>query len=127
MLESGTLKCLAQDGDAATYAAKLKNAETRIDWSLPARTVHNHIRGLSPYPGAWFEIVLNGKRERVRALGSVRAEGDAGPGTLLDESLTIACGEGAVRLMKVQRAGKKPVLADAFLNGTSLKSGLLLD
>jgi len=126
-IESRALKCLAQDGDAATYAAKLANAETRIDWSLPAQTVHNHIRGLSPYPGAWFEIVLNGKRERVRALGSVRAQGDAGAGTLLDESLTIACGEGAVRLTKVQRAGKKPVLADAFLNGVALPAGTVLD
>ena len=126
-LESGTLQCLAQDDENATYAAKIKNAETRIDWSEPAKVVHNHIRGLSPYPGAWFELALNGRGERVKVLGSRLAEGDGAPGALLDEDLTVACGEGAVRLAKVQRAGKKPMSADAFLRGIDLPVGTVLD
>jgi methionyl-tRNA formyltransferase len=126
-LEDGTLVCRDQDNAAATYAPKLDNKETRIDWRLPARTVHDRIRGLAPHPGAWFEIEHNGKRERVRALGAVMADGEGAPGTLLDDALTIACGEGAVRLTKVQRAGKMPVSAQAFLNGATLRAGTVLD
>ncbi len=125
-LEEGTLRCEAQDEAAATYAAKLTNAETRIDWLLPAKQVHNHIRGLAPYPGAWFELDRNGSCERVKVLGSVVAEGGGAPGTLLDGRLTVACGEGAVRLSKVQRAGKKPMPAEAFLRGLSLAPGTRL-
>ena len=126
-LEDGSLDCHAQDDKAATYAPKLDNKETRINWRLPARDVHDRIRGLSPYPGAWFEIALGGKRERIKVLSAALAEGQGTPGTLLDDPLTVACGEGAVRLTKVQRAGKKPMSAQAFLNGTSLKSGTVLD
>ncbi|NIR61203.1 MAG: methionyl-tRNA formyltransferase, partial [Gammaproteobacteria bacterium] len=104
-LESGTLQCLAQDDENATYAAKIKNAETRIDWSEPAKVVHNHIRGLAPYPGAWFELAQGDERERVKVLGSKLAEGKGASGTLLDDALMVACGDGAVRLTKVQRAG----------------------
>ena len=85
------------------------------------------IRGLSPYPGAWFELDINGKRERIRALRSTLAAKGAGPpGTLLDERLTVACGEGAVRLTEVQRAGKKPMAADEFLRGVKLRAGTVL-
>jgi methionyl-tRNA formyltransferase len=126
-LEDGTLTCRDQNDAAATYAPKLDNKETRIDWRRPARDVHNHIRGLSPYPGAWFEIDLKGKRERVKVLRSAMGEGQGAPGTLLDDALTIACGEGAVRLTTVQRAGKKPVSAQAFLNGAKLPAGTVLD
>jgi len=126
-LESGTLQCLAQDDKAATYAAKITNAETRIDWSAPARVVHNHIRGLAPYPGAWFEIQVGRKRERVKALGSSVAEDKGLPGTILDDGLTVACGEGAVSLTEVQRAGKKPMSAEAFLRGIDLPPGTVLD
>jgi len=125
-LEEGTLDCVAQHDEAATYASKLDNKETRIDWRLPARDVHDRIRGLSPYPGAWFEIEQGGKRERVKALGSERAEGKGAPGTLLDDRLTVACGEGAVRLTKVQRAGKTPVTGEAFLRGVHLSPGTVL-
>jgi len=126
-LENGTLQCQAQHDEAATYAPKLDNKETRIDWRLLARDVHDRIRGLSPFPGAWFEIDQAGKRERVKALGSVVAEGEGAPGTVLDDRLTVACGEGAVRLTAVQRAGKKPVSASAFLNGATLAGGTVLD
>jgi len=81
--------------------------------------VHDHIRGLSPYPGAWFE--LNGVR--VKALRSTKSEGNGAPGTVLDDKLTIACGAGAVRLMQIQRAGKQPMSADDFLRGTPVARG----
>lgn len=126
-LEEGTLHCHAQHDEATTYAPKLDNKETRINWRLLARDVHDRIRGLSPYPGAWFEVEFNGKRERVKALGSVLADGEGAPGTLLDDRLTVACGEGAVRLTKVQRAGKMPVSGEAFLRGVHLAPGTILD
>ena len=125
-LRSGTLQCEAQDDEVATYAAKLTNAEARIDWTRATHEVHNHIRGLAPYPGAWCEIEHGGKRERVKVQGSSLVEGQAAQGTVLDERLTIACGKGAVRLTKVQRAGKKPMSAEAFLRGSNLAPGTRL-
>jgi methionyl-tRNA formyltransferase len=125
-LEHGELDCRPQAEDGVTYAEKINTAETRIDWSRPAREVHNQIRGLSPYPGAWFEAEINGKRERIKALRSTLAEGSSAPGTLLDDNLTVACGEGAVRLVEVQRAGKKPMAAEEFLRGVALAPGTLL-
>ena len=125
-LESGTLDCRPQPGDGITYAAKIDTAEARIDWSRPAQEVHNRIRGLSPHPGASFEIELNGKRERVKALRSTLASGAGAPGTLIDDRLTIACGEGGLRLIEVQRAGKRPMAADEFLRGVPLRSGTIM-
>jgi methionyl-tRNA formyltransferase len=84
--------------------------------------VHNHIRGLSPFPGAWFE--LDGAR--MKALRSTRGEGSGVPGVVLDDNLTIACQNGSVRLVKVQRAGKAPMTADEFLRGTPVKRGVIL-
>ncbi|BAQ16233.1 methionyl-tRNA formyltransferase [Methyloceanibacter caenitepidi] len=125
-LGEGKLHCVKQDGGLATYAAKLTNEETRIDWARPAQEVHNHIRGLSPYPGAWFELVQKGKTERVKVQGSTLEKGRGAPGQLLDDRLTVACADGAVRLTRVQRAGKKPMLADAFLRGVDLPVGSTL-
>lgn len=125
-LERGGRDCKPQPDEGVTYAHKLDSAEARIDWSLPAREVHNLIRGLSPHPGAWFEVEVNGKPERIRALRAVLARGSGAPGTLLDERLTIACGEGALRLTEVQRAGKRPMLGDAFLRGVKLRAGMRL-
>jgi len=122
-LERGRLDCKPQPSQGATYAEKIEPAESRIDWSRTCREVHNHIRGLSPHPGAWFEVALHGKTERVRALRSTLAEGDGSPGTLLDDRLTIACGHGAVRLTQVQRAGKRPMSAEDFLRGVQLAPG----
>jgi methionyl-tRNA formyltransferase len=125
-LGDGQLHCVEQDGARAAYASKLTNEETRIDWARPAQEVHNHIRGLSPYPGAWFQIIQNGKTERVKVQGSTLEEGRGAPGTLLDDRLTVACADGAVRLTRVQRAGRKPMLADAFLRGIDLPPGSTL-
>jgi methionyl-tRNA formyltransferase len=125
-LELGHLDCKPQPRDGATYAEKIAPAEARIDWSRPARDVHNLIRGLSPHPGAWFELELNGRRERIRAPRSVLAAGDGGPGTVLDDGLTIACGQGAVRLMQVQRAGKRPMSAEDFLRGVTIAPGAVI-
>jgi methionyl-tRNA formyltransferase len=125
-LERGSLTFTPQSEDGVTYAHKIEKGETRIDWSLPASEVHNHIRGLSPFPGAWFEIELNGKPVRVKVLRSTRAEGQGAPGTVLDDRLTIACGTGAVRLVTVQREGKGAMDAASFLNGTGPLGGTRL-
>ena len=125
-LEGGGLDCRPQAEGGVTYAEKIDPAETRIDWSRPAREGHNLIRGLSPYPGAWFEIDLNGKPERIKALRSTLANGSGAPGLALDNKLTIACGEGAVRLVEVQRAAKRPMSADDFLRGATIAHGTVL-
>ena len=118
-LERGSLTLTRQPEAGVTYAAKISKDETRIDWAKPARAVHDHIRGLSPFPGAWFE--LGGVR--IKALRSTRGDGGGAPGTVLDDALTIACGDGAVRLVQVQRAGKQPMSAEEFLRGTPVRAG----
>ena len=120
--ERGSLALTLQPETGVTYATKISKDETRIDWSKPCRQVHDHIRGLSPFPGAWFE--LGGVR--VKALRSTKGEGRGAPGTLLDDRLTIACGDGAVRLTQVQRAGRQPMAAEEFLRGTAVKAGVVL-
>lgn len=122
-LERGSLDCTPQPEEGVTYAAKIDKAETRIDFSRPAAEVHNLIRGLSPYPGAWFEAGPQGKRERIKVLRSELAEGSGVPGTVLDNRLTIACGNGAIRLKVLQRAGRKPMTAEEFLRGFDLPPG----
>lgn len=126
-LAKGSLACWPQHEAGVTYAAKIEPGETRIDWSRPADQIQYQIQGLSPQPGAWFEIELAGKRERVRALRAALADGNAKPGTLLDRNLSIACGKGAVRLTQVQRAGKRPMDAEDFLRGVALRPGSILD
>ncbi|MTH97066.1 methionyl-tRNA formyltransferase [Roseibium sp. RKSG952] len=115
----------AQSGEGVTYASKLSKNETRISWSADAQQVHNHIRGLSPFPGAWTEIDLGGKTERLKVLRSAPADGAGEPGTVLDVSAepVVACGQGAVRLLQVQRAGKKPMSGGEFLRGVQLTVG----
>jgi methionyl-tRNA formyltransferase len=125
-LERGTLEFKPQPEAGATYAKKIDKGETRIDWSRPWKAVHDHIRGLSPFPGAWFEIAQGSGGLRVRALRSARGEGAGKPGTVLDDRLTVACGEGAVRLMQVQRAGAKAMSAEEFLRGTPVPAGAVL-
>jgi methionyl-tRNA formyltransferase len=122
-LERGSLAVTPQPASGVTYAEKIAKAETRIDWSKPWRTVHNHIRGLSPFPGAWFEWP-DGTRVKVRR--STMGEGSGTAGTVLDNRLTIACADGAVRLVEVQRAGRQPMSAEEFLRGTSLPEGARL-
>jgi len=125
-LERGMLKFTPQPQAGVTYAKKIENAETRIDWSKPGKAVHDHIRGLSPFPGAWFEAPLDGNSVRMKVLRSTRSEGRGAPGTVLDDRMTIACGDGAVRLVQVQRAGAKAMSAEEFLRGTPLKAGTRL-
>jgi methionyl-tRNA formyltransferase len=115
-LERGSLDFMPQSENNAVYAKKIEKAEARIDWTRPAQDVHNHIRGLSPFPGAWFELELGGKPVRIKALRSSVANGSGAPGTLLD-GLTITCGDGAVRLTQVQREGKGAMDAQTFLRG----------
>jgi methionyl-tRNA formyltransferase len=126
-LERGALRFTPQPEAGVTYASKIDKAETRIDWTKPWRTVHDHCRGLSPFPGAWFEVAEGGGGAvRVRALRTARGEGGGTPGTVLDDAPTIACGAGAVRLIEVQRAGRRPMKADEFLRGTRLPPGTRL-
>jgi methionyl-tRNA formyltransferase len=115
-LERDSLHFTPQSEEGVTYASKIDKAEARIDWTKPATEVHNLIRGLSPFPGAWFELTLNGNPTRVKALRSTLAQGSGEPGTLLPD-LTIACGEGAVRLTTVQREGKGAMDSATFLRG----------
>jgi methionyl-tRNA formyltransferase len=115
-----------QPEDGVLYAAKIDKAETRIDFSRDAKDVHNHIRGLAPFPGAWFELEIGGKPERVKVLASERAEGQGAAGQLLTDDLVVACGSGAVRPTRLQKAGGKPLMAADFLRGTPLAAGMRL-
>lgn len=123
-LERGSLDFTPQPEAGATYAAKIEKAETRIDWQRPAAELHNHIRGLAPWPGAWCELALNGSPARVKLLRSSLVDTaippGTVPGTILDDRLTIACGSGAVRPLLVQRQGKGAMDAAAFLRGVTL-------
>jgi methionyl-tRNA formyltransferase len=121
-LERGSLQFTAQPASGVTYAAKVDKAETRIDWSQPWGAVHNRIRGLSPFPGAWCEIA----GDRVRLVRSTSGEGSGPPGTVLDGRLTVACGEGAVRIVQLQKAGGRPMPAEEFLRGSTLRKGEVL-
>jgi methionyl-tRNA formyltransferase len=125
-LERSSLALTPQPTDGVTYAAKLTNAETRIDWSRPAQEVHDHIRGLSPFPGAWCELAIDGKPKRLKVLRTTIAAGSAPPGTLVDEALTVACGDGAVRVLELQRAGRQAMKAEDYLRGQSLPRGTRL-
>jgi methionyl-tRNA formyltransferase len=122
-LEAGELTLTAQPEEGAVYAAKITKDETRIDFAKPARAVHNHIRGLSPFPGAWFELEIAGRMERIKVLGSEPAQGTGEPGTVVDDALTIACCEGAVRPTRLQRAGGKALATAEFLRGTPIAAG----
>ena len=121
-LEQGRLKLTPQPEDGVTYAAKIDKGETRIDWGRPWNTVHDHTRGLSPFPGAWFEL----GKDRIKVLRSSRGEGNGAPGTILDDRLTVACLSGAVRIVELQKAGGKPMRAEDFLRGSPVKAGTQL-
>ena len=123
-LEAGALPCMPQPDEGVTYAAKIDKAETAIDFTQPAAAVHNHVRGLSPFPGAWFAAGAAG--ERIKVLRTHVAPGSGLPGTVLDTALTVACGEGAVQLLELQRAGKRPMAAAELLRGFPLPPGTRL-
>lgn len=122
-LARGALSCVPQPQEGVSYARKLDKNETRIDWNLPAREVLNHCRGLSPFPGAWFEFAHSGSPVRVKVLRCVEAVGQGAPGEVLDDRLTVACAQGAVRILQLQRAGKHAMQADEFLRGMPLPAG----
>jgi methionyl-tRNA formyltransferase len=122
-LERGSPQMTPQPGEGVTYAAKIDKYETRIDWAKPWQAVHDHCRGLSPFPGAWFELPGAG---RIKVLRTTSGEGSGVLGTVLDAHLTIACGDGAVRILELQRAGGRPMKADEFLRGTAVAAGTRL-
>jgi methionyl-tRNA formyltransferase len=121
-LAQGTLTLTPQTSDGVTYAAKIDKNETRIDCQKPWQNVHNHIRGLSPFPGAWCEF----SGQRLRILRTTRGDGSGSPGKVLDDKLTIACGNGAIRIVELQRAGKGTMTADEFLRGVKVAPGTML-
>ncbi len=125
-LEAGALTLTPQPEEGVVYARKIDKAETRIDWTRAGAQVHNHIRGLSPFPGAWCEMVVGGKAERLKILRSVPASGTGLPGEVIDDRLTVACEDGAVRLTELQRAGGRPVTAEEFLRGLKIEKGTRL-
>ena len=121
-LAADTITAVPQPDAGVTYAAKIDKSEARIDWTRGAAELDAHIRGLSPFPGAWCEI----GGERVKLL-MARPEGGTGlPGEALDDHLLVACGTGALRLVTLQRAGKGPMDAGTFLRGRPVPSGVRL-
>jgi methionyl-tRNA formyltransferase len=127
-IERGGVEGTEQVGEP-TYAKKITPAEARIDWSRPAAEVDAHIRGLSPFPGAWFEVPGEDGPVRIKVLmsrPSLRGAGDGSPGEVLDSDLRIATGDGVVRLLRVQRAGKAAQSAEEMLRGFPLPAGTVL-
>jgi methionyl-tRNA formyltransferase len=113
-LEKQTLIDIAQPAGLSPYAYKIENSETRINWKRPCEEVHDHCRGLSPFPGAWFEFPGVG---RIKVLRTAIGEGHGPPGHVIGNNLTIGCGHGSLRLIEVQRAGGRPMPADVFWRG----------
>jgi methionyl-tRNA formyltransferase len=122
-LERGQLQLTKQPADGVTYAAKIDKAEAHIDWNRPAHDVLRHIHGLSPFPGAWTELQTGSEPVRIKILRCELASGSGAPADVLDDQFTIACADGAIRIVELQRAGKAPMKAAEFLNGTPLKRG----
>jgi methionyl-tRNA formyltransferase len=120
-LQRGALRLTKQGDKGVTYAAKIDKAEAKIDFTKPAREVLRQIHGLSPFPGAWCEAPIESAPTRIKILRCELAKGEGGPGAVLDDQLTIACGEAAIRIVELQRAGKAPMKAVEFLRGTALK------
>jgi methionyl-tRNA formyltransferase len=125
-LSRGGLNFTPQSQEGVTYARKIGNDEARIDWSEPAQAVHDRVRGLSPVPGACFVLETGRGPERVKVLRTALADGFGPAGTLLDPQGTVACGEGAVRLMQVQPAGKQAMTGEEFWRGRRLPVGTRL-
>ena len=125
-LERGRLQLTGQSDQGVTYAAKIEKAEARIDWNKSAHAVLRHVHGLSPFPGAWCEMPIEGEQVRVKILRCALVDGSGAPGEVLDDHLTIACKPGAIRILELQRAGKAPMKAEDFLHGTPLKPPMRL-
>jgi methionyl-tRNA formyltransferase len=125
-LERGRLQLSKQSEAGVTYAAKIDKAESRIDWNKPARAVLRHIHGLSPFPGAWCEMAIEGEPARVKILRCEMSGGSGASGDVLDDRLVVACKQGALRILELQRAGRQPMKAEEFLRGTPLKPPMRL-
>src|SRR3979490_2124405 len=125
-LERGKLQLSRQGREGVASAAKIEKAEARIDWNKPARAVLRHIHGLSPFPGAWCEMAIEGEPARVKILRCETADGSGVSGDMLDDHLAVACKQGALRILELQRAGKQPMKAEEFLRGTPLKPPMRL-
>jgi methionyl-tRNA formyltransferase len=126
-IAAGTAVETPQAAEGVTYAKKIKTAEARIDWTRPAAEVDRQIRGLSPFPGAWLMAPSERGPARVKALLSCVEEGAGSPGTVLDGRLLVACGEGAVRILKAQREGRGAQDLDEFVRGFPLLPSMALD
>jgi methionyl-tRNA formyltransferase len=122
-LQRDSLDLTPQSAEGVCYANKIDKAETHIDWGKPWQDVHNHCRGLSPFPGAWCELAGAG---RVKILRTTMGAGKGPPGRVLDDKLTVACGSGAVRILQLQRAGRQPMMAEEFLRGTAVAPATVL-
>jgi len=120
-LERGMLQLTKQGDQGVTYATKIEKAEARIDWNQPARAVLRHIHGLSPFPGAWCELAIEGEQVRVKVLRCAMVDRSGVAGEVLDDRLAVACRQGAIRILELQRAGKAPMKSADFLRGTPLK------
>ena len=125
-LERGSLEAVPQSDEGVTYARKITAEEARIDWTRPAAELADHVRGLSPVPGAWFELDTGKEPVRVKVLMASAEDGEGAPGTVLDDNLLVACGEGALRLTRLQRAGKGAMDAGDFLRGNAVPAGTVL-
>jgi methionyl-tRNA formyltransferase len=125
-LEKGALSLTPQPTHGITYAAKIAKSETRIDWGRPWMSVHDHCRGLSPFPGAWFELPAKGATERIKVVRTTRGIGTGTPGMILDDKLTVACGEGALQILELQRAGRQVMKVEEFLRGSPIPRGTRL-
>ena len=116
------LPLIAQPDEGVTYAAKIAKSEARIDWARPASELEWLVQGLAPFPGAWFEV----GSERVKLLGADAVEGSGTPGSVIDDRMTIACGDGALAPRLLQRAGRSPMELDEFLRGFPIAQGTIL-
>jgi methionyl-tRNA formyltransferase len=126
-LERGKLQLTKQSDLGVTYAAKIEKAEARIDWNRPARAVLRHVHGLSPFPGAWCEMEIEGRPVRIKILRCAITDGAGAAGELLDDRLAVACQQGAIRILELQRAGGRPMKAEEFLHGRPLKPPMRLN
>jgi methionyl-tRNA formyltransferase len=124
-VERGSITATPQSEVGVTYARKIEKDEARVDWTRPAAELDCHIRGLTPFPGAFFEVVRGETKTRVKILRAVPITAKGAPGEVvsLEDGITIACGEGALRIAELQRAGKGPMKADDFLRGFALDVG----
>ena len=127
-IEGQTITETPQTDEGVTYAAKIEKNESKIDFSRDARDVHDHIRGLSPFPGAWFEVKRNGKSERIKVLRSkiINGHGPAGEVLPMEPAPVVSCAKGAIHLERVQRAGKRPASGEEFLRGFKMETGTIL-